>query len=843
MLVAAGLAFVSPGAGAQVERPVPSLAAPGDTVSVVPGAEYATGGPLGWLDRWLFGARYRKIWTTPVRAPVLSLAAFGGGLSPITADSEFGTTRLYLRSAERGDYVFRVSNPHVSPLLPAGLRSGAVTGPLQDLVSALHPGAALVVAPLSRAVGIREPEPTLGIMAYRDVPEADRKSFGGQLGVLEPQVTGSEAGVQLSSVALLARLDSGTAPVDARAYLAERIFDVYVGHVHLVPGAQRWMLSGSPERWVPLPSDHDLAFARFDGLLATLAQPTVPFFTVFGRKYQAGLGETEYQLTLDRRFLDGLDRLVWDSVSMMMQARLTDSVIEASVRALPPAWDSADGGRLVRALKARRDHLPEAARTLYRELAREPDLYVAAGTERVLVERTVPGELAITIPPSLRRSFATAETREVRLYLSASHPVIVIRGSAYGGPPLRIIAGPGGATIIDSGTAVARTLYVNDSAGRVSLDNASAGERASVSRAPFALPAYVATGSASLVKPAEGVRWGPVVWFGLFGDLGVLVGGGVERIGFENGYTPERTTQRLRAGWATKPDDYAVEYLADFRFQRGAARLHVDLKRTGIALLKFYGLGNETPRDSTDSYYFSRQIEYLAAPTMVWRLSSTDTLAAGPIFKYVRTDTTVASYINSARPFGYPTFEEVGVQVAWAHDTRDSPLAPERGWLLAVRGKYFGPWLDAKSAFGGVGGAVSTYWTADAQERLTIAVRAGGEKVWGQYPVFEAAYIGGANTVGGLRPQRYAGDASLFGNLEARWKLAPLPFVLRWDFGVSAIADVGRVYTTGDASRAWHSAFGGGIWAMLPDRSMMMNASLMFSESSYAVYAGTSFPY
>ena len=164
---------------------------------------------------------------------------------------------------------------------------------------------------------------------------------------------------------------------------------------------------------MPLPSDHDLAFARFDGILASLAQPTVPFFTVFGRKYPAGLGETEYQLTLDRRFLDGLDRTVWDSIATSMQARLTDSVIESSVRALPPAWDSADGGRLVRALKARRDHLLEAAHALYRELAREPDLYAAASTQRVLVERVDPGHSTITIPPALRRSFA-ADRDEAR---------------------------------------------------------------------------------------------------------------------------------------------------------------------------------------------------------------------------------------------------------------------------------------------------------------------------------------------------------------------------------------------------------------------------------------------
>ncbi|HEY7878522.1 MAG TPA: hypothetical protein VIC55_09875, partial [Gemmatimonadaceae bacterium] len=88
---------------------------------------------------------------------------------------------------------------------------------------------------------------------------------------------------------------------------------------------------------------------------------------------------------------------------------------------------------------------------------------------------------------------------------------------------------------------------------------------------------------------------------------------------------------------------------------------------------------------------------------------------------------------------------------------------------------------------------------------FTIAARAGGQKIWGQFPAFEAAFIGGENTIGGLRPQRYAGDASAFGNFEARWRLVTLPFVLRWDFGVSGIVDVGRVFVSGETSRTWHT--------------------------------------
>jgi hypothetical protein len=43
--------------------------------------------------------------------------------------------------------------------------------------------------------------------------------------------------------------------------------------------------------------------------------------------------------------------------------------------------------------------------------------------------------------------------------------------------------------------------------------------------------------------------------------------------------------------------------------------------------------------------------------------------------------------------------------------------------------------------------------------------------VWGQVPFQEAAFIGGASTVRGLYSDRYAGDASAYGNAELRFHL------------------------------------------------------------------------
>jgi hemolysin activation/secretion protein len=170
-------------------------------------------------------------------------------------------------------------------------------------------------------------------------------------------------------------------------------------------------------------------------------------------------------------------------------------------------------------------------------------------------------------------------------------------------------------------------------------------------------------------------------------------------------------------------------------------------------------------------------------------------------------------------------------------------VAPRRGILLSLTGKYFPGLLDANASFGGIGGAVSTYWTPFESGALTIAARAGGQKIWGPFPSFEAAFIGGESTVGGLRPQRYAGDASAFGNLEARERLFTLPFVLRWDFGVSGIVDVGRVYLSTESSNTWHTGVGGGVWILLPSRTFGLILDVISSEGSATIYGGTRFAY
>ena len=92
------------------------------------------------------------------------------------------------------------------------------------------------------------------------------------------------------------------------------------------------------------------------------------------------------------------------------------------------------------------------------------------------------------------------------------------------------------------------------------------------------------------------------------------------------------------------------------------------------------------------------------------------------------------------------------------------------------------------------------------------AFRGGGKKLWGPFPYFDAAFLGGSETFRTEEKQRYAGDASLYGSAELRVPIAKFPFILPLDVGALGFADMGRVYLNGQSPGGWHSATGGGLW-------------------------------
>ena len=163
-----------------------------------------------------------------------------------------------------------------------------------------------------------------------------------------------------------------------------------------------------------------------------------------------------------------------------------------------------------------------------------------------------------------------------------------------------------------------------------------------------------------------------------------------------------------------------------------------------------------------------------------------------------------------------------------------------------------GAW-DVKDTFGSVRGSAATYLTPGSEKAPTLALRVGGEKVFGTYPYFEAAYLGGGlggygmlagdDPVRGLPKHRYAGDASVFGSADLRLYVSRFRVILPGTWGLLAYGDVGRVYLEGEDSNDWHPGYGGGLWFAWLDRANTVTATYGRSEGRNAFYLRAGFAF
>ena len=158
--------------------------------------------------------------------------------------------------------------------------------------------------------------------------------------------------------------------------------------------------------------------------------------------------------------------------------------------------------------------------------------------------------------------------------------------------------------------------------------------------------------------------------------------------------------------------------------------------------------------------------------------------------------------------------------------------------LVTAAGSVYPSVWDVQSTFGEVNGAASTYLTAQIPTNPTLALRAGGKKVWGTVPFLEAAYIGGGNSMRGYRSRRFGGNASVYGNAELRFSVAPFNILVPGTIGLFALTDVGRVFYEDDPSDAdkWHVGYGGGLWISVIDRMQTLSVAVAKGDDLTGVY-------
>ncbi len=826
-----------------------------ESVTVVPGSPY---GRAGIVSAFM-GKGYRDLWTIPITVEVADLAALGGGLTPLRLGGGATTQTLHVRGADGRRYVLRSVDKFVGQGLPEEFQGTIYEFILQDQISAFHPSGALVVAALLDAADILHVEPKLFVVPDDPGLGEFREMFAGKLVLFEerpdegPDDTPGFAGSTrvVGTDRLIEQLEEDPRHrLDSRAFLRVRLVDLLVGDRDR--SVNNWWWASFEEEgttvWRPIPRDRDQAFIRLDGLLKWYLRFFEPRLVAFDDDFPSIVGLTRSAWDMDRPFLVGLPKQVWDSVVVDLQTRMTDSVIAAAVRRMPPEHTTLIGDLLAERLAFRRNRLQQAANRFYRIVNEYAEIHTTDAPELAVVDRLSEAvEVQVYLHdssgarasvPHFTRRFHGDETKEIRLYLHGGRDRAVVRGTG-AAIKVRLVGGGGLDELIDSsGTAAGTNAFYDGGSSTVfSTSHNTVVVRRNV-------PRPQSWGATSAHAPDWGGRWQPIPRAPFTPDLGLFVFAGLSYKGYGFLKEPYSWMMEIGGGIGTRRGKIEV----DFKYRRLDVAPHTDFtlrtKWSSTRTINFFGFGNETTAAGPSSFFHVDQGQFQLTPVITRSLGRHVRLELGPIFRGSSTDTMpeTATLLSQTQPYGSGRFNQLGARSLIRLDLRNRQVAASRGIMIEAAGEYYPEMLDLeRGAFGSLEGHAATYLSFSGSDNQTLALRVGGEKVWGRFPFYEAAFLGGSKTLRGFSRQRFAGDASLYGSAEFRVFLTRVTLLFPSEFGVVAVTDAGRVFQNGESSDKWHVSGGGGLWLAPVDREYTVSGTLVRSAEGTKFYVGTGF--
>jgi hypothetical protein len=810
-----------------------------DTVVLPASKKYEAGA----FHRMMLGDNYRDLWATPIKVAVLNLSEIDGGLKATEQGGGNQTKSLRLLSKGGREYTFRPIYKE-RLVLPGNLDGTVVEDIFADGLSGSHPTAPLISDPILTAVGVVHPRPKLYVMGDSPLLGEFREDYAGKLGTLEEHVSKPEGGVAFANATdvidsdeLLEKLNKDPRQrVDSRQLLKARLIDFLVNDNDRHRDQWKWIRMEDDPRspWIAVPRDRDKVFVSHEGFLLRVARVAKPNLVSFEGTYPNLSALAGKVMQFDSRLLAGLDRADWQSVAREVAGAITDSVIDEAMRAMPAEY-APKVPELRAKLRSRRNLLPDAALRYYGVLAQMVDLHGSDEADVASIRRLENGEVEIAIrsgssEPYFERRFIPGETREIRVYLHGGNDSAVVSGPADRSIVLRVIGGSGTNSVVDPAGA-ARHYDVG------TIDSVRYKPDSAFNRKPW----FEVYGKEMPPDGDYGSKIVPIMGMKTGRGLGV-----VPRIGFTRyveGFRmyPYRSMVRVEGEYATAVGGFAVGLATDNRFEGSRWHILSESEATQLEVGHFRGFGNDLP-NLQGVFYDVRQHQFSVNPALGFALSPRSDISLGPIVRYTRTDSLANRFVSEEAPLGFPRFGQVGLQFGLTHDIRDSHSWPTSGTRAEMTARYFPALWDVESPYGTVEAVASTYYQLRMPKDPVLAMRVGGHRAFGDFPYFDAASLGGSKSLRHARRQRYAGDASLYGNLELRVPLAKFGFILPLDVGMFGYGDVGRVWLDGRSPGPWHSSAGGGLWLGVLNPSTSLTVTMTNSrERRVLLGIGTSY--
>jgi hypothetical protein len=330
-------------------------------------------------------------------------------------------------------------------------------------------------------------------------------------------------------------------------------------------------------------------------------------------------------------------------------------------------------------------------------------------------------------------------------------------------------------------------------------------------------------------------------------DDGLLIGGGPRLYEFGFRRFPYVYKMDLVGGVTFKTGAYQFAYLGLFPSLLRKVDLTIIAHASQLEVRNFYGYGNNSARDEgleKSDFYRVNSTEYQFRPSVMYHPHKAVALGISSVVNHFQVRQKPNRYLNDKNIDSIGNDRTIlGAGVSIEIDSRNHSLYPTTGVLMFVEAWNFpDPFTDGRP-FQKIRGEMRLFFGDTLGRDFVLGFRFKGEKVQGPYPFYEAAFLGGGQSLRGFRVQRFGGDASLLGSVDLRVSLFRMTILVPTEIGLLALADAGRIWFNSVSPGGWHKDYGGGLWFAPISRELVLSVSAASSTDGVLVNGGFGFAF
>ena len=800
----------------------------------------------GKLGRAMLGEHHRAVYLEKINFPVLDLATFKGGLTPIKKGGGKQTHSIRFRNPEGHEYVMRSLTKDLKTIPYPFNRMNLVNFLFKENFLAINPFMSLAIPVLAEASGIYHTNPNIYYVPKQPTLGAFNEDFGNEVYLVEERASKDRSDLEsfgnaskfVSTPDLVEKMrNNHKHRVDQRWVARSRLFDLLIGDFDRHDDQWRWAVVEDNEAYKlyrPVPRDRDQAFSRYDGIILGV---TAPYHMLLRQvtDYEAGIKDygwaTHNTRFFDHDFMNELTLEDFLAEATYIQEHLTDEAIDAAFDRLPPYVQSISTERISRALRGRRDDLPNMARAFYAQLSKQVVLHGADKREFYEIIHRNGGETEVNIYDQEKdkvrgerlyhRVFRTSETKEIMIYGLGKDDIFSFSGTADRGVLIRAIGGAGEDKFVDESSVGGRgrTHHIYDSREGTELQlNEESRDRTGNIRQ---YNTYDRLGS-HLDKPV----FVPFPLAGFNVDDGLLLGARGDWIipAFKRQPYGQRHSVGATYAFATG----GLEFESKHEFIGAASRwdllVYTNLRNDRYAF-NFFGLGNDSeptaaPIDRSNLNFY-RVRQNLAALHLGLQRRFGDELGkfvVGPLIEATSIQDTPDRFIGrddtGLQMSDLEARLYVGLRAALSLSSIDNHISPREGFQFHLSSSLRSDLRGSDRSFMRYETGLKLYKSIGrGTNPLTFATYVGAAHAGADTDFFLLPTLGQQENIRGFFQERYRGRTSFFQLTDVRlsiggWNNAILPF----SFGLTGSFDHGRIWSPGENSDTWHSSYGGGIF-------------------------------